>query len=159
MGRQASLSLGGRDIFEGFEKEYAGEELPEKAQKAFADHDALPMAKQGDSFRYAYNCQAVVDGESQIVVAADLHEAPNDYQVLPEMLKQTVDNCGENVEAELADAGYRSASNIAMIKSCGSESYIALAKGERFADDDVRACLKVVINEDDSVSVHCPAGK
>jgi transposase len=144
---------------EALEKEYAGEALPEKAQKSFADHDALPMAKQGDSFQYAYNCQAVVDAETQIVVAADLHEAPNDYQALPEMLTQTVENCGEVPDAVLADAGYRSASNIATIESCGSESYIALAKGESPADDDVRACIKIVINEDASVSVLCPAGK
>jgi transposase len=140
------------------DKEYAGKVLPEKAQKSFADHDALPMAKQGDSFQYAYNCQAAVDAESQIVVAADLHDAPNDYQALPGLLEQTQENCGEKVEAVLADSGYRSAANIAAIEACGSESYIALAKGESPADDDIRACLKVEVSEDGAVSVQCPVG-
>lgn len=141
------------------EEEYAEETLPEKAQKSFADHDALPMAKQGDSFQYAYNCQAAVDAESQIVVAADLHDAPNDYQALPNILKQTEENCSAKAEAVLADSGYRSATNMAVIEASGSASYIAVARGESPADDNIRTCLKVKTTEDGDVAVQCPAGE
>jgi hypothetical protein len=125
------------------EKEYVGETLPEKAQKSFADHDALPMAKQGDAFQYAYNCQAAVDAESQIIVASDLHDAPNDYQALPNILKQTEENCSAKAEAVLADSGYRSAANIAEIEASGSASYIAVGRGENPTADDIRTCLKM----------------
>lgn len=144
---------------EAIEKDYAGETVPEKAQKSFADHDALPMAKQGDAFQYGYNCQAAVDGDNQIIVAADLHDAPNDYQALPGLLAQTEENCGANAEAVLADTGYRSAENLAAIEAAGSTSYIALAKGEDPASQDVRANIVVAVDESGEVAVHCHAGQ
>lgn len=143
---------------EALEKDYVGEPVPEKAQKSFADHDALPMAKQGDAFQYGYNCQAAVDGEHQIVVAADLHDAPNDYQALPSMLTQTEANCGGKVEAVLADTGYRSGENLAAIEVHCSTPYVALAKGEDPATPEVRACIGVTIDDTGDVSVSCPAG-
>lgn len=143
---------------ERLQKDYGEEAVPEKAQKSFADHDALPMAKQGDAFQYGYNCQAAVDSEHQIVVAADLHDAPNDYQALPGMLTQTEANCSTKAESVLADTGYRSGENLAAIEAHGSTPYVALARGEDPAAPDVRACIGVAIDEKGEVAVSCPAG-
>ena len=144
---------------EALAKDYADEAVPETAQKSFADHDAMPMAKQGDAFQYGYNCQAAVDGDNQIIVAAALHDAPNDYQSLPGMLAQTKENCGAKAEAVLADTGYRSGENLAAIEAHGSTPYVALAKGEDPATPDVRACIAVTIAEDGGVTVRCPVGQ
>ena len=144
---------------EALEKDYAGEAVPEKAQKSFADHDALPMAKQGDAFQYGYNCQAAVDGDNQIIVAAELHDAPNDYQALSGLLAQTEENCGTKADAVLADAGYRSGENLTAIEAHGSTPYVALAKGENPAAQDVRACINVQVANDGEVTVSCPAGQ
>lgn len=143
---------------EALAKDYGDEPVPEKAQKSFADHDALPMAKANEAFLYGYNCQAVVDAESQIIVAADLHDAPNDYQALPCLLAQTEANCGAMADAVLADCGYKSSENLAAIESHGASSYVALGKGENLPAQDVRASIKVETQETGEVSVSCPAG-
>lgn len=143
---------------ERLEKDHNAQPVPDKAQKSFADHDALPMAKQGEEFMYGYNCQAAVDSENQIIVAADLHDAPNDYQALPGLLSQTEENCGAKAEAVLADCGYRSSENLAAIEANGATSYVALGKGENLPAQDVRACINVGVDESGNISVTCPAG-
>lgn len=144
---------------EALAKDYEGEQVPEKAQKSFADHDALPMAKANDAFQYGYNCQAAVDAENQIIVAADLHDAANDYQALPGLLEQTKENCGASAAAVLADCGYKSSENLAAIESHGAAAYVALGKGEDIASQDVRASITVETKDSGETVVTCPAGQ
>ena len=58
------------------------------------------------AFVQAYNGQAAVDCESQVIVAADVTQQANDKQQLVPMVNQIEDNLGEIPDRVLADAGY-----------------------------------------------------
>ena len=87
-----------------------------KAQRSFTDPDSR-MMKTTNGFAYAYNAQAVVDEENQVVLAAEVTQEAGDVDQLVPMVKRTE----ENLEAAgiagtpktlLADAGYCSEDNL-----------------------------------------------
>jgi len=141
------------------EKEHGEEVPPDSAQKSFHDHDAMPMAKKNDAFIYGYNCQAAVDETSQIIVAADLHDAPNDYGATAPMLGEIKANCDKAAERVLVDSGYRSNENITTIESSGSTPYVATGKGEAQADDGIERDVILTKGPDGAATYLCPAGK
>jgi hypothetical protein len=64
--------------------------------------------KMGGSFEQAYNAQAAVDGESQLILANGLtHNAADNGELLP-MIEAVENNLGEPPQRVLADSGYRS---------------------------------------------------
>lgn len=77
----------------------------DNAQYNFTDPDSRLM-KGGDGFVQAYNCQAGVDAETQLIVAHDAVQDENDKKQLDPMAKKIVKNLGGKPEALLADAGY-----------------------------------------------------
>jgi len=84
-----------------------------KAQRNFTDPESRIM-KDGatKSFVQAYNAQAAVDGQAQIIVAADVTQHANDKQQLVPMLRQVAANCGAAPTVASADAGYFSAPSV-----------------------------------------------
>jgi transposase len=78
-----------------------------KAQRNFTDPESRIM-KDGasKSFVQAYNAQAAVDGEAQVIVAAAVTQEANDKQQLVPMLRQVAGNCGEPPAVASADSGY-----------------------------------------------------
>jgi transposase len=84
-----------------------------KAQRNFTDPDSRIM-KDGatKSFVQAYNAQAAVDSQAQIIVAADVTQEANDKAQLVPMLTQVVAHLGEHPVAASADAGYFSDANV-----------------------------------------------
>jgi transposase len=85
-----------------------------KAQRNFTDPDSRIMvdgANKG-SFIQAYNAQAAVDGEAQVIVAAEVTQETNDSHQLVPMIEQVKANAGRKPEAVSADAGYWSADNV-----------------------------------------------
>ena len=109
----------------------AAEVVNPKAQKSFNDLEAMPMAKVGHEFKYGYNVQAAVDEASQIIVAAEIHDNPQDSRALPILLDKVEENCGQNAAEVLADSGYQSGSNLSAIDEKGSVPYIAAACAEK----------------------------
>jgi transposase len=83
------------------------------AQRNFTDPESRIM-KDGatKSFVQAYNAQAVVDSQAQIIVAADVTQEANDKAQLVPMLTQAVAQLGEPPVAASADAGYFSDANV-----------------------------------------------
>ena len=75
-----------------------------KAQRNFTDPDSRMMMSQG-AFMQGYNCQAAVDDEAQVIVAADVTNQCPDVGNLAPMMKQVVANVGAPAAAT-ADAGY-----------------------------------------------------
>ncbi len=87
--------------------------VPEpKAQQNFTDPESRIM-KDGatKSFEQAYNAQAVVDDEAQIIVAADVTQQTNDKKQLKPMLEQVQSNLGRLPDKASADSGYYSDDN------------------------------------------------
>ena len=78
-----------------------------KAQKNFTDPESrIMMDGATKSFQQAYNAQAAVDSETQVIVAAAVTQEVNDKKQLVPMLEQTERNMGRKPENATADAGY-----------------------------------------------------
>lgn len=69
------------------------------------DPDARVM-KCGARKQFAYNAQAVVDEQSQLIVAADVVTDESDNYQLTAMLDQVKENVDQVAELTVADAGY-----------------------------------------------------
>lgn len=83
-----------------------------RAQRNFTDPDSRIMKNSDGAFIQAYNGQAVVDEDHQIIVAADVTTCASDVPSLLPMLDQAADNAGHAPAQALADAGYCSADNL-----------------------------------------------
>lgn len=137
------------------EAEAGDDEVEKKAQKSFADHDALPLGGKG-GFIYGYNAQAAVDEASQIIVAAELHDSAADSQALPALLDKVEETCGKTPDEVLADAGYMSAANVADVEGRGAMPLIAPGKGEQVAGVSLAEQLTPTSVPGEYL---CPAGK
>jgi len=101
-----------------------------KAQRNFTDPDSRIMvdgANKG-SFIQAYNAQAAVDSQAQVVVVAEITQEANDSQQLAPMIEQVEANAGRKPEAVSADAGYWSEDNVSDERVAGVDLYIATGR-------------------------------
>ena len=121
------------------------------AQRNFTDPDSriMPASTHKGSFDQAYNCQAAVDDQAQIIVATNVTQQSNDKQQVKPVIEKLKENMGGKVPAELsADSGYFSEANVEYLTSEEGKAgekidpYIATGKqkhGERqleFSDDE-----------------------
>jgi len=97
-----------------------------KAQRNFTDPDSRIM-KDGatKSFVQAYNAQAAVDGEAQVIVAATVTQEANDKQQLVPMLIQVAENCGAAPAVASADSGYFSEAAVTAEPLSGIDLHVA----------------------------------
>jgi transposase len=72
-----------------------------------SEPDARVM-KTREGPRLAYNAQAVVDHDSDMIVAAEVCADETDHEQLVPMLEQVRETCGQTAEQTVADAGYAS---------------------------------------------------
>ena len=88
-----------------------GEPKP-TAQDNFTDPESRIMKTSTEGFQQCYNAQAVVDSEARIIVATTVSSNASDAGQLEPTLDALNNNLGEHPERVLADAGYRSESNL-----------------------------------------------
>jgi transposase len=113
----------------------------DKAQTNFTDPEAKIMKQSNKGFDYSYNAQAVVDGECQIIVAAEVTQAANDKQQAVPMGRAALANLEaagiERPKAadetavpipNTADTGYFSAEAVRDLEQIGLDPYIAIAR-------------------------------
>ena len=82
----------------------------DKAQRNFTDPDSRIMPGPGGrDFQQSYNCQAVVDSEHQVIVAARATDQPSGKGQAVSMIEETILNVGTVPKEVSADAGYYSA--------------------------------------------------
>ncbi len=87
-------------------------------------------------FMYAYNAQAVVDSQCQVIVAADVTQSSNDFASAIPLLSQAVEVAGaERIEKASMDAGYGSAANIEALESMGLDVYAAVKRQKHGAEE------------------------
>lgn len=105
-----------------------GEAQPKpKAQYNFTDPESAIM-KGADGFVQAYNGQAVVDADSQVIVAQDLSDRPTDVTLLGDLVGQIKTNTGRQATELSADAGYCSEGNLAILAKRKVRAYVATGK-------------------------------
>ncbi len=106
-------------------------EKPEgKAQRNFTDPDSRIM-KDGatKAFEQCYNCQAAVDGDSQVIVATRVSHETNDKKELKpvaETLKKNLD--GAKPRQMTADNGYFSENNVTYLAEEQIDGYLATGR-------------------------------
>jgi transposase len=106
-------------------------EKPEgKAQRNFTDPDSRIM-KDGatQSFEQCYNCQAAVDGDSQVIVATRVSQETNDKKELKpvvETLKVNLD--GAKPRQMTTDNGYFSEDNVTYLAEEQIDGYLATGR-------------------------------
>lgn len=101
-----------------------------KAQRNFTDPESriMPDGANKGSFIQAYNAQAAVDSQAQVIVAADITQQTNDSRQLLPMTEQVKANMGRKPEAISADAGYWSEANVTDERAVGMDLHIATGR-------------------------------
>jgi len=94
------------------------------AQRNFTDPESKIM-KGPDGFLQGYNCQAAVDGKTQIIVAHEVVATQADTPQLTDMVDQIKRNVGRHARELSADAGYCSEANLRALRRRRIHSYIA----------------------------------
>jgi IS5 family transposase len=104
------------------------------AQRNFTDPDSKIMKASDGAFHQSYNAQAIVDSDSQVIVAAELSNQAPDCPALEGALSQLDANLAA-IEAELAehatlsaDVGYFSADNVRITAAHGLDPHIATGR-------------------------------
>jgi len=97
-----------------------------KAQRNFTDPDSRIM-KDGatKSFEQCYNCQAVVDGHCQIIVASEVTPEANDKRQLKPLLEKLKGNLHRKPKRVSADSGYYSDDNVSFLRKQRIDPYVA----------------------------------
>ena len=100
---------------------------PDKAQRNFTDPESRIM-KTADGFEQAYNAQAAVDADSQVIVATGLTNAGNDKQQVVPMIDEVQANSGRVPKELSADSGYCSEANLEELAERGIRGYVATGR-------------------------------
>ena len=108
-----------------------------KAQKNFTDPESRIM-KSKDGFVQAYNAQAAVDAEAQIIVAHDVTQSAVDCGQLVPMTDAIETNLGRKPAQLSADAGYCSEANLEALENRSIDGYVATGR----ARDAVAGAVK-----------------
>jgi transposase len=124
-----------------------------RTQRNFTDPESR-MMKTTDGFAYAFNAQAVVDEQAQVIVAHSVTDQATDMQQLMEMVEATEINLAaadieENPDTVVADAGYFSEHNVTDATEAGVD--VLIATGRIKAGDRVPSAPSGPIRKDATV--------
>jgi hypothetical protein len=107
-----------------------------KKQYNFTDPDSRIMKDSATkSFEQSYNCQAAVDANKQVIVAAHVTQAANDKEQIEPMLGLITKNTsGKKPNKLSADAGYFSEDNCKTLAKERIDAYVATGKSPHGKD-------------------------
>ena len=131
--REAKAALEAKARAEAEQAESEGRNHPgvpdDKAQRNFTDPDSRIMPGPGGrDFQQSYNCQAVVDSEHQVIVAARATDQPSDKGQAVSMIEETILNVGAVPKEVSADTGYYSAKAVEELYALGVDPFVAPEK-------------------------------
>ncbi len=96
-----------------------------EAQRNFTDPDSRIMVDRATkSYEQAYNAQAAVDGQAQVIVACGVTQSAADAGQLVPMFTQAAQQLGQSPAVGLADAGYFSEANLTAPELAGVALYV-----------------------------------
>jgi len=148
-----------KEALEKREKEkHPNEEISDKAQISFSDHDAPPVNNNKGEFGYKYNGQISVDSKSQIIVGEHLSQNSNDKKEIKQALAEMQDTTGKMPEKMSADNGYFSGENLEAIEAGEIDAYLATGRGEKEKSKDKFTKEEFGCNKDEDCYI-CPNGK
>jgi transposase len=115
--------------------EESGDEPPDppppapsdKTQRNFTDPDSRIM-KDSHGFEQAYNAQAMVDADSQVIVGEGLTNAGTDKQQVEPMVAEIEAQTGRVPRELSADSGYCSEANLEHLAEHGIRGYVATGR-------------------------------
>ena len=99
--------------------------LPEDARANCTDPESRVLKARNGGWLQGYNAQAMVECESQIIVAQEVTNEEADVRLLAPMLTRCEAQVGTRPAQVLADAGYWSEANAALDGQGGTELLIA----------------------------------
>jgi len=103
-------------------------EPEEQAQENFTDPDSRIMKRGSSGYEQCYNVQIAVDETERIIVATGVTQSASDVQQLVPLLEQVEATTGKRPDKALADAGYRSESNLQALEEQGIEGFVAFGR-------------------------------
>lgn len=109
--------------------------LPEDARVNRTDPESRVMKGRNGRYLQGYNGQAMVDCESQVIVAQELTNEAADVNLLVPMLERCEEQAGARPEQALVDAGYWSEENGALDGQSGTDLLIATMHWEQEKPD------------------------
>jgi transposase len=120
------------------------------------DADAKLMKISDGGIRPAYNAQIAVDN-NQIIVAADISDAPNDVDNFQPMIEETQRNVNSKIDKYLADGGYYTRGNLKYAAEEGLDVYMPPVNGYQESPDKYGRADFIYDHKSDSY--RCPAGQ
>ncbi len=109
-----------------YKREYG--EPDEAAQSNFTDPESRIMKTSSEGFQQCYNAQAVVEGENQLVVGAEVTDNASDQGQLVPMVDAVAQAYGETPAQVLADTGYCNERDLEELEERDIDGYVALAR-------------------------------
>ena len=100
---------------------------PDKAQRNFTDSESRIMRTR-QTFEQAYNCQAAVDADSQVIVARSVSNQQSDMHEVVPILDQIKSNVGRQAREFSADMGYCSEANLKALNRRRIRGYVATGR-------------------------------
>jgi len=105
-------------------------QIDSKRQRNFTDPDSRIMPASGSKdFIQGYNCQAAVDGKTQVIVATGVTQETNDKQQIEPLIEKIEENtAGKLPKVVSADTGYFSETNCNIMDDKEIKAYVATGK-------------------------------
>lgn len=127
--RSVPATSDGQAVTDAYQKAAATARPRPKAQANFTDPDSRIMKNSDGAHIQAYNAQAVVDEEHEVITAADVTCNPSDALNYTTMLDQSAANTGTHPKHALVDAGYCSETNLEAARErqlvCDTDTFMA----------------------------------
>ena len=103
----------------------------QKQQGNTTDADSRVMKTPQEGYQQCYNGQLVVDGEHQVIVAAELVNNGSDHGLLPGQLDRVEETYGQRPREVLADGGYCNEDDLLELEAGGVEACVNVPKDKR----------------------------
>lgn len=137
------------------------EQLKETQSKnaVSSDPDSRVMKTRNNGKCPAYNLQASVDADNQIIVAMELTASETDHGYLPKMVEQVESNTGVAPGISLADSGYWDEETLKWVEQSKHDVLMPVMEQPREAKRTDLFASKCFIYDDERDVVICPAGR
>jgi len=130
-----------------------------KSKYVSSSDDECRMMKTRSGVRPAYNVQAAVDSEHQVIVATKVVQTEHDHGQLADMLVEVKGNTGLDSCLVLADTGYCDEATLIALDDAGQDALIPPEKHSSESKRNDLFCSRCFVGDNDKDTLICPAGR